>query len=779
MSEPAAVEDEFLATVRERYKLCVDADRENRDRAREALAFRDLDQWDPKARDLRENDTEGARPCLVVDKTNQHVQQVVNDERQNRPQIKVRPGDGMAHPEVAKIYDGMMRQIQYRSHADIAYDTAFECAVDGGFGFWRLLTDYCDPMSFEQEIKIVRIRNRFSCYLDPARKEPDGSDANYGFLLYRVQKKDFKNEFGKKGEDALDSFAHEGREFTDWYGDDWVIYAEYFWKEISKQTIALLEVGKPGVPLEQVPPGVTPLDTRETEKCKIRWRKVTGTKILDDGAVVFDRIPIVEVVGNELDIEGKVKRSGMIRTAMDAQRVDNYATSAFIEEVALAPRASYVAAEGQVEGYEDDWRSANRRNISTLFYKPKSLDGTLIPPPQRVHPPGISQGWLSVLEQSEHNVQASMGRYNASVGAPSNEKSGRAILARQHEGDVGSFHFSDNLVRSLTFTGQMCVDALPKLCTNRQVVRMLGEDGEPSTAVIDPNLKDALGNPIPYAEEPQPDGSLQKVYNLSCGKYDVVVIAGPSFTTRRMEAADAMLEISRGNNEFLAQFGDIIFKSQDWPGADQISARFKKMLPPNLMEDDKAKDKEGELARKEAQIQAAVQALGQREAELQQAVAMIEEKTTETAEAEQRAKDAIAKVEKEIARLNEIQAGIENDKQLLALQKQLASKEAQIQSTTLQSEKEVAVAEAKVIEERLNAKLAEINDAQAAGEAKAKETASVSDGLAQAMQAIDEVRKLAMAPRRTTIEYDEHGEPVGAVSVPVIEMDNGSGATVQ
>src|SRR3990167_4001074 len=336
---------DFLEVVRERYKLCIDADRENRDRAREALAFRNLEQWDEKTKKERQEDPEGARPCLVVDKLNQHVMQVVNDERQNRPQIKVRPVDDKGDPEVAKIYDGILRHIQDSSRADVAYDTAFECAVDGGFGFWRILTEYCDPLSFEQDIRIKRLRNRFAVYLDPERQEPDGSDARYGFILYKVRKEDFKKEFGKKGEEALESFDYEGKEFLDWYGDDWIVYAEYFWKERKKQKILLLSDGSVVLKEEYSETSdLTVQKERETHTVTVRWRKLTGTAILEDGVWVGDSIPVVEVVGNELDIEGKVNRTGMIRSAMDAQRVDNYATSAFVENVALAPRSSYLAA---------------------------------------------------------------------------------------------------------------------------------------------------------------------------------------------------------------------------------------------------------------------------------------------------------------------------------------------------------------------------------------------------------------------------------------------------
>lgn len=585
-------EEAFLETVRERYKRCIEADKSNRDRAREALKFRDLEQWDEKVRGERENDPEGARPCLVVDKLNQHVHQVVNDERQNRPQIKVRPVDDKGDIEVAKIYDGIIRHIQDRSRADIAYDTAFECAVDGGFGFLRILTEYCDPMSFDQDLRIKRIRNRFSTYLDPERQEPDGSDAKFGFILYKVTRKDFKAEFGKKGEEALAGFEAAGNEFVEWYGEDFVVYAEYFWRETKKQTIVMLAdqdgTVMPKEEWEKLPEeGRIPFQReRESEVCVVRWRKVTATKILEDGEWAGYCIPIIEVVGNELDIEGEVKRSGMIRPAMDSQRVDNYSTSAFIEQVALAPRAPWTAAVGQLEGNEELWRTANRRNISVLPYKPVEINGVVVPPPSRNPPPGVSAGWLQVMEQSQYNIQAAMGRYNATLGAPSNETSGRAIRERGREGDVGSFHFADNLARSMRHAGQILVDMIPRIYDTRRIARIIGDDGQPGTAIVDPDLADETGKPIAYAERRDPTGKIEKIYNLGVGKYDVTVAVGPSYTTRRMESADAMMEISRGNTEFLNKFGDIIFQAQDWPGAERVAERFKKMLPPGLAEKD-------------------------------------------------------------------------------------------------------------------------------------------------------------------------------------------------
>lgn len=590
-----AADDKFLETVRKHYALCIEADKDNRDRAKEALAFRNLEQWDPAIKNDRENDIEGSRPCLVVDKLNQHVQQVVNDERQNRPQIKVRPVDDKGDPEVAKIYDGLIRHIQDASHADIAYDTGFECAVDGGFGYWRILTEYCDPMSFEQDLRIKRIRNRFAVYLDPERQEPDGSDAKYGFILYKLSKAKFKEEHGKEADESIEDFTHAGKEFADWYGDDWVLLAEYYWIEYEKVTIVMLADADGTVmskkEYEAIPdnpemPKPTVQAERETKVPKVKWRTITGNKILKTTDWPGYFIPIVEVVGNELDIEGKVHRSGMIRTAMDAQRVYNYSASSFVENVALAPRAPLVAAAGQIEGFENDWRTANRRNLSVLTYKPVAIDGVVVPAPVRQPSPGIPSGWQAALQNAEHDIEASLGRYAASVGAPSNEKSGKAIIARERSGDVGSFHFSDNLARSLRQTGRILVEVLPKYYDTRRVARIIGEDGAHSTVTVDPNLKDEMGQPKAYHEQEGADGKIEKIYNLGVGKYDVTVTVGPAYTTRRLEAAEAMLQLTQGNPDFMNKFGDIIFKAQDWPGAEQISERYKKMMPPNLTADE-------------------------------------------------------------------------------------------------------------------------------------------------------------------------------------------------
>ena len=779
--------DGFLQTVRDHYKLCLEADKENRDRAREALAFRNLEQWDVKLKRDRENDPEGARPCLVVDKLNQHVQQVVNDERQNRPQIKVRPVDDKGDPEVAKIYDGIIRHIQDASHADIAYDTGFEHAVDGGFGYWRILTEYCDPMSFEQDLRIKRIRNRFAVYLDPERQEPDGSDAKYGFILYKLSKDKFKAEYGQVADESLEDFKFEAREYAEWYGEDWVLIAEYYWIEKKKTTIVMLSDAEGTVMLKdeyealQPPPDLQKpaiQAERETEIPQVRWRTVTGNRVLKTTEWPGYCIPIVEVVGNELDIEGKVHRTGMIRSAMDAQRVDNYATSAFIEQVALAPRAPWVAEEGQVEGHENEWRTANRRNISVLKYKGKSIDGTVLPAPTRLPPPGIPVGWQAVLMQAEHNIQAAMGRYDASLGEESNEKSGKAILARQRKGDIGAFHFQDNLTRSLRHTGRILVEVLPKFYDTRRVARIIGEDGKPDSVIVDPDLADEQGNPVAYRETKNDAGKvIEKIYNLNVGKYDVTVVAGPGYATRRMEAAEAMLEISRGNNDFLMNMGDIVFQSQDWPGADQIAERFKKMLPPGMTEKDE--DQEEPMMQTPNGPMPVSQA-----AELMASMAQQLEAAGEQVKAagdagkmHQMVKDEAGKVMAQKAALDAEKAAIEAAKRELKLQEELAAERLRNQAlearVSLQSQAgdETGGEGTSAAKPPQAAQPVNVIDSSVAGpmESLAQAVAMVAQSVQAQNERLEKVLAASMMPRRARMVMDASGMPVESISEPMME----------
>ncbi len=613
-------QEKLLKSARTRFERAREANTKNRERALRAIRFRALDQWPEDVKRLREQDPEGARPCLVVDKTNQHVNQVKNDQRQNRPSIKVRPVDDKSDKEVAKIFNGIIRHIEDSSGADVAYDTGFEHAVDGGYGYWRITTEFCDEKSFDQDIRIKRIRNRFAVELDPDHQEPDGSDAKYGFVWEELSKDEYEKAY--PNHEIVD---WEKSDAGDWIKKDVVRIAEYFVIDEKTTTIHLMSNGDViddsekeqyaiDTALEENPPTV--VKSRETKIPKVCWYKINGKEVLETKEWAGKYIPIVKVIGDELDIEGEVRLTGLIEPAMDAQRIHNYASSAFVENVALAPKAPYIIAEGQAEGHEDEWKSANRRNLSALTYKPTMYDNqTPVPPPMRQQPPGISQGWLHVLQNSEHDIQASMGRYNASLGAESNEKSGKALLAKQREGDVGSFHFVDNHARSIRYTGRQLIDLIPKIYDTQRIARILGEDGEAQTVELNPDQD------VPVQDKLDEFGKVVgKIYNLNVGKYDVTVAVGPSYTTKRQEAAESMVELVRADPTLMAKIGDIMVDAMDWPEADRVAERLKKMLPPELQ----AEEGEDQDPRANAMVKILMQQLEEAKGMVQQAVQSVE-----------------------------------------------------------------------------------------------------------------------------------------------------------
>lgn len=762
-------DSKLLATARDRYKRAIDHEEDNRKHALEVLKFRNGEHWPEKIKNERMNDPEGSRPCEVVDKTEQHLNQICNDERQNRPSIKVRPIDDLGDPEVAEVFQGIVRHIEDRSSADIAYDTAYEQAADAGFGYFRVLTEYADPMSFEQDIIIKRVRNRFQVVLDPDRQEPDGSDAQYGFIVEKMKKDEYEANYGK--EHPVD-FEAEGKneEYRGWIDRDHVLVAEYFRIEHEKKTLCLWPDGSVSVKGE-MPKNAAyakPVRERVSRVPTVKWSKINGKEELEARDWPGKYIPIVEVVGKELDIEGKVHRWGLLKPAMGPQRMHDYAASAFIENVALAPRAPWTAAQGQLEGHEHEWRTANRRNLSVLTYKPILMDGNVpVPPPTRLPPPGIPVGWQQALLNSEHDIQSAMGRYDASLGADSNEKSGIALQKKQRESDAATFHFQDNLARSIRHCGRILIDLIPKIYDTKRIARILGEDGGTEQVMIDPE------SPVPVADNPDPSAKIKKIYNLNVGKYDVTVKVGPAFTTRREEAAEFMVNIaSAAKDPATVQIATYLaLKHSDMPGSDEAIKMLKKAMPPGMVEE------EGEepvpmVATPQGPIPAP--AAGELISQLMQQVAQSDEqlkKVGDLQQIEQQVKDEAMRVElgkKDAAHLLERTKAAQREFEL-----QQECRMMKERATVLEGEVQARDEQITQTEQGASEKETQL---QQVGEAVAQVGQMVGDlasGMNEMRQEIGEglklVMKAALAPRKSTLEMDENGEPTGATSVPVLE----------
>lgn len=709
-------------------------------RAEDAIRFRAGEQWPDGIKRDREDQSQdgGPRPCPVLDKTNQYVRQVINEERQNRAAIRVRPVDDKSDKDVAEVLTGIIRHIEDSSNALDAYTTAGEHAIDGGWGFFRIVTEYCDDLSFDQDIRIKRIPNRFSVAFGP-HTEPDGSDCKEAVVWEDVPIDTFKAQYPKAKTD--------GFEDDTWMDEETIRVAEYFKIIPEKVKIHLLPDGSvlTDEELQQFPDAPV-IQSRTTTINRVKWYKLTASEILDTKDIVGKYIPIVKVIGNELVMpDGKIRLSGMIESMIDPQRLHNYAHAGFIEHVALAPRSPWVAASESVKGYEDDYSQANRRNITLLPFNHLDDAGNLLPAPQRTPPAGISPGWQQMLANTEHGIEASVGMYGATVGAKSQEKSGIALQEQKAQGMVGNFHFPDNLARSIQHCGRILVEWIPKIYDTARIARIIGEDSTVDSAYLDPDQEMAVS--------PRLDQMGQKIgliYNLNVGKYDVTVSTGPSYSTKRQEAFDTQTQIIQARPDLMNIIGDLVFSNMDAPGADKISERLKKMLPPQLQEPEEG---EGEpqidprMRAMMAQIEQVSNEIAQRGQMLQQAQAEIEKQAMEVGADKTELDAAKVKLESErkvfMAEANTKMLQIENASLKLMHEGQETEQE-------INNASEVAQA-LSVLAETVNQLLAS--------------TAQNAEIMAAAVNAMAGVTDAVSRPKKTILVFDDAGNPVGTETV--------------
>jgi hypothetical protein len=587
-----ASKGDFMATARKRIKIAIEATQENRNFELDDIKFAAGSpdngwQWPPQILQARQNklNAGGPRPCLTINKLPQHIRLVTNEQRQNRPAIKVLPVDDKGDVEVAEILNGMIRHIEANSDADVAYDTAGENQVTCGEGYWRVLTDYCDPKSFDQDIFIAPIRNSFSVYMDPdgLRRDSTGRYINWAFITDELEEDEFKRQFPDAQPINWDEVGRGDEDVRSWFENHRVRIAEYFCYKDEKKKIYLFGDGSVLVEGDQPTPEQLvqkPIKDRQTTIRKVMWSKINGLEVLEEQEWAGKYIPVVRIAGNEWEVEGKQVVSGIVRNAKDAQRMGNYWESQDAEMLALQPKAPFVGTPEQFDGFEDMWQQANVTNYAYLKYNAHSEDGNLLPPPKRQEPPIASSALIQAKLQAWDNLQATVGQYNPSLGAEAKEKSGKAIIARQRQADVGTYHYVDNQARGIRQTGRILIDLIPKIYDTKRVARIIGEDGEPDHVTIDPEQDQSV------VEITTEDQAIEKIYNPTIGQYDVRVTVGPSYTTKRQEAAEFMAQVLQGNKELMQVMGDLYFEMLDVPGADKIAKRLKKALPPALSADE-------------------------------------------------------------------------------------------------------------------------------------------------------------------------------------------------
>lgn len=735
-------DEEIIEQAQKRFARCVEAEQENRKEFIDDLNFYAGEQWPAQLKSGRESQK---RPVLTINRMPQFVRQVTNDQRQNRPAIKIRPADDDADVETAEVMSGLVRHIESNSNADQAYDNAFFYAVTGGFGYFRILTDYANDSSFEQEIFIKRIANPLTCYRDPDSVEPDGSDFSFFFICDDVPKEDYEAEYGKEDYTAW-NMGGMGDVQGGWVNKDSVRVCEYYYIEPKKLTLYLLPDGSV---TDKEPKGIKAVDTRTVNSKVVKWAKICGDKIKDKRDLPGSFIPVVPVYGDEITIEGKRKLLSLIRFAKDPQRMFNYWRSTETELLALQSKAPFVAAEGQMEGYEQEWAKANTDNVAYLTYKPVTLGGSMVPPPQRqgfASPPtGVLQGALN----AEGDMKSVTGIFDASLGAKSNETSGRAIMARQREGDVSTFHFIDNMTRAIRQAGRVLVEYIPVVYDTPRVVRILGLDGQEEMKQIN--------QPFETTEKGQ---AVERIFDMNMGSYDVVCTAGPSYSTQRQEAAESMNQILQGNPQLMQVAGDLFIKSMDWPGAEEIAERLKRSIPPELTADE---DEEGPQIPPMLQQQMAQMddAINQREQVIQQMQQSIKGMEAEKA---QLVMDAKSKQADYQLKSNDQEIKIEVER----MNAQIKDREVAIK------EKELILKEQELELRKYEIDIAQIANAQASmnqsnAEPQEQQSTQMVEMLAamtaQIVQGNQAIAEHLSRPKQAVIARDASGRAIGIESI--------------
>ncbi len=589
--------DDRLEQIRLRFQVHQTFWNEIHTEALEDDKFIAGNHWPEEIRKEREEDR---RPILTYNLLPSFTRQITNRVRENRSQVKVIPTESNRGPNpqianvqgtrdyaLADVYSGIIKNIEHTSRAEQAYDTALKHAVDHGFGFFYLMNEWSRVDPFVQELIIHRVRNSYTIYLDPDAQEADFRDMQDAFMFKNIK----KTTFDAKYPDAIHTeFANTGMgsSYDGWYDKDMLRLAQYFWIDWKDDEVLQLSNGKvvyystvkdvlDELEEKEAIYIVTDDDGEEMRKAVKRpicmWQKMTAKDVLEGPLELpFPAVPIFPVFGEEIIVDGRTRYESAIRHAKDPQKSYNYWRTAAAETVALAPRAPWIGTEKQFAGHEDLYENANTRNLPYLPYNP---DERAQGPPARNFPTNVAAAELANAGQDAVDMQTIIGLHEASLGAESNEKSGKAISERREQGFTSTYQFPDNLARAQEQCGRLMVEAIPKLYDTQRIVRIRLPDDTDDFVEINQTIKDD-----------DSDRTIL-VHDIAYGKYDVIMETGPSYATQRQEAADLQMDLLKVlGPDRAANIVHLIVKNLGVPGSDEVSAVLRKMLPDALKSED-------------------------------------------------------------------------------------------------------------------------------------------------------------------------------------------------
>ena len=564
-------DEPLIQEAQEFLNLCTTADTMNRSEAIEDLKFSAGEQWPVEIQNSR---TLESRPCLTINKVDAYCRQIVNNIRQQRPRIKVHGVNNEADAKMAEVWQGICRHIEVNSDADQAYDTAVDHAVRMGWGYLRITTDYIREDSFDQEIYIKPIHNPFTVYFDPNSTSPDGADAERALITEVIDKKVFAEMYPDADQGVGFTQRGSGDSNAEWVNKEDIRIAEYFYTVRKDTELIVLANGETGYIEDYDGDPEYIIKRRKTVKKEIRWAKLTGMQVLEEGVWPGRFIPIIPVYGHRIVIENKHKKFGIVRQARDPQRMFNFWTTALTESIALAPKPKWLLAEGQDEGHENEWAQANIKSAPVLRYKQKDIEGVPAPVPSRIQPEAPPAGIMAAMDNINADLQAVIGIFDPSQ-LPQGNISGKALNGQQQQVDLTNYHFYDNLTRSIRHIGKIILDLGPKIYDTERVMRIIGMDGQPDMVTLNQQGADE-------------EGIYKTMNDTSVGEYDVVMDTGPGYNSKRQEAIEAMIPLMTADPALMQVAGDLFFRNMDFPGAEIIADRLAAANPMSQI-DEKSK----------------------------------------------------------------------------------------------------------------------------------------------------------------------------------------------
>lgn len=597
-------DDKIILEAKKRFKICEEWEAAFRNNFEYDYKFvhgdsQNMYQWDNWVIGDR---FDADRPCLTINKTMQHCLQIINDGKQNKPGVNIRPVGETASYEAAQIFEEIVRHIEYISNAETVYDKASEFQVYTGIGYWRITTDFISDTSRNQEIFIRPIKDPRSVYLDPDIDEVDGSDARFGFVISNKPKDLFDTQYPEFKDTAVGNVSVFGNLNDGWYSQHYVRVAEYFRKTEKKDyyiwfkldTGEEIEGYKSKLPKEAVErfeeikarqANMYPEDQdfweRKIVRGDVEWYKIAGNQVIEKGRWLGKYIPLVRIIGQETVIDGVMDRKGHVRPLLDPQRIYNVNSSANVEYGALQTKSPIVAPQAAIEGFEEMYANANTTNSAWLPYNQYDDEGKKLDPPQRLQPPQPSAAYVQQMQIAQNEMMMVTGQYQAQMGENENAKSGIAINQRQRQGDRATFHFVDGQSVGIRFTGKQLIDLIPKIYDTKRILNIQAKDGTLINLTIDPNAEKGFDKQLTEGDDP----TVNIIFNPKVGEFAVISDAGPSFATRRQEAFNALVQIAAQNKEFMGIAGDILWRVADFPEAQVLAQRYHKIIPPNISGD--------------------------------------------------------------------------------------------------------------------------------------------------------------------------------------------------